>query len=165
MRELIGTDPFLHKCKSEYYVERSPWPATWIGHPDDSGLSPVVLAFRLAFEMDGTAEIKLHLSADQRYELFLDGIRIGQGPERGDLENWFYETYSPTLSAGRHTLVVRVTWLGADAPLAQITARPALILQSQGLSEGALGDQKVGRLFVHPACCRGMDRCRGAHGH
>jgi alpha-L-rhamnosidase len=138
MRELIGIDPFTDKSKDEYHFERSPWPATWIGHPSNSGQSPVVLAFRRHFAMVTTADIKLHVSADQRYELFLDGIRIGQGPERGDLENWFYETYSPRLLAGRHMLVVRVTWLGTDAALAQVSARPALLLLAEGLFEDVL---------------------------
>ena len=36
--------------------------------------------------------MRLRVSADERYELFLDGRRIGRGPERGTIEHWFYDS-------------------------------------------------------------------------
>lgn len=47
------------------------------------------------------------LSADQHYELYLDGARIGQGPERGAPDLWFYESYDLMLDAGEHALAAR----------------------------------------------------------
>ncbi len=43
------------------------------------------------FTFDRTQTIRVHVTADERYELFLDGKRIGRGSERGDRNNWFYE--------------------------------------------------------------------------
>lgn len=68
----------------------------------------------------------MHISADQRYRLFLDGAALGAGPERGDLEHWRFESYEIELAAGEHVLVAQVWWL-SDAPLAQATLRPAFL--------------------------------------
>jgi len=68
------------------------------------------------------------VSADERYELYLDGRRIGRGPERGDRANWYFETYELTLTAGKHSLVARVTALGDLAPFAQISVAHGFVL-------------------------------------
>ena len=52
--------------------------------------------------------MKLAVSADSRYNLYLDGEFYGRGPRRGDLEHYCFETYEKTLSAGEHVLAVEV---------------------------------------------------------
>jgi len=37
--------------------------------------------------------------------MYLDGELLGRGPERGDAENWFYETYDLLVSR------VNICWL------------------------------------------------------
>ena len=104
----------------QQWARRGEWPCNWIALPD-SGPAPYVAAYRKRFELAEGAEIRIHVTADERYELFLDGKRIGRGSERGDQRNWFYETYLLTLPAGSHTLVARVWTLGGQAPSAQMT--------------------------------------------
>jgi hypothetical protein len=73
---------------------------------------------------------KLHISADNRYKLYLDSKLIGLGPQRGDLSNWFFDTYdlSQHIRQGGQVLTV-IAWHDRDtAPSAQISARPALLL-------------------------------------
>jgi alpha-L-rhamnosidase len=72
------------------------------------------------------------VSADERYELFLDGRRIGRGPERGTTEHWFYDSVDVALDAGPHLLVARVFSLGPHAPLAQFQVRPGFLLAAEG---------------------------------
>ena len=77
--------------------------------------------------------MRLRVSADERYELFLDGRRIGRGRERGTPEHWFYDTLRRRRSAaGAHVLVARVFSLGPLAPLAQFQVRPAFLLAAEG---------------------------------
>ena len=73
-----------------------------------------------------------NITSDERYILFLDGNRIGQGPERGDSLNWFYETVSLRLSAGNHVLVAQVWAIGAKAPQAQMSVAPGFFLREEG---------------------------------
>jgi hypothetical protein len=117
-----------------FWAERGRFPADWITHPeadtratDDLG-EAIVMAFRLPFVVDASKTIRIHVSADERYELSLDGNRLGRGPERGDRVNWFLETYDLDLPAGEHLLVARVWWRGRSAPNAQISIRPAFLL-------------------------------------
>lgn len=109
------------------------WPAKWIHLPQPAEGS-FVAAYRLTFDVAEEITARLHVSADQRYELLLDGRRLGRGPERGDEMCWFYESYEAALSPGRHTLVARVWWLqhdGAHAPNAQRTIRPGFLLAAE----------------------------------
>ena len=85
--------------------------------------------FRRRFTLANAMTTLMHVSADERYELFLDGRKISRGPERGDLNNWYFETTELTLAPGTHTLVARVWALGtrgasARAPWAQMSIRP-----------------------------------------
>jgi hypothetical protein len=84
---------------------------------------PVVVAYRRAFDVSAAAAVRLHVTADERYELFLDGQRVGRGPERGDPANWFYDTYDLALSAGGHCLVAKVWSMGEFAPRSQMSVR------------------------------------------
>jgi alpha-L-rhamnosidase len=144
MRVLIKEDPNVDR--SAYKFTGSPWPAQWVGHADQMGQKPVVIAYRCRFSASQDEQIRIHVSADERYELFLDGVRIGRGPERGDVDNWFYETHDLTLTAGDHTLVARTWWLGehGPSPLAQQTVRPAFWLMAEG-SLAPMLDTGVGK--------------------
>src|SRR5688500_7284149 len=101
MRTLIDYAPFFDITK--FWAERGRWPAKWVNHPKADGTGPIVLAFKREFTIDAPKTVRVHVSADERYELYLDGQRIGRGPERGDRLNWFFETYDLNLSAGAHT--------------------------------------------------------------
>ncbi len=88
--------------------------AAWIWHPAFANLSnaahaeffsadwhePVLLRFRKSFAAT-EAPLRLHVSADERFELFLDGRRIARGPDRSDVEHWSYATYGHPPRAGQ----------------------------------------------------------------
>ena len=141
MRAVIEKNPFLTSPPED--VDAQPkwhtgrWPSTWVVHPD--GLCPpCVMAFRRAFELTDPAAVRLHVSADERYALYVDGERRGRGPERGDRRNWFFESYDLSLDPGAHTIVVQVWALGEDAPLAQMTVHPGLIVACEDATWNAL---------------------------
>src|SRR5690606_13906528 len=95
----------------------------------------LVAEYRLRFMVDVTQVVRIHVTTDQRYELLLDGQRIGRGPERGHEMNWFYETYDLPLSPGEHLLVARVWSLEIEtqlAPIAQETVRHVFLLAAEG---------------------------------
>jgi len=105
----------------------------WVWHPNVKPGEAAVLAFRLPFKLDAPATVRLHVSADQRYELFCDGERQGRGPERGDPAHWSFETYELALSAGEHLLAARAWWLPNDgSPMAQMTLVPGFLVMADG---------------------------------
>ncbi len=129
MRTLIDHDPFLARQNHASWAERGCWPCHWIGCPDVIA-PPFATAYRRQFALDQALSLRVHVTADERYDLFLDHERIGRGSERSDAEHWSYETYDLALDAGAHTLVARVWSLGPLAPYAaddgssRILARP-----------------------------------------
>ena len=104
--------------------------------PRRAALPPEVTAYQLRFHLPQAALIRIHVSADERYHLYVDGQLEGRGPERGSDRAWFYETYDLDLSAGQHTFVAIVWRLGAIGPQAQIGLAGGFLLEV----EGAFGD-------------------------
>lgn len=83
---------------------------------------PVVSAYCLDFYVGEDSVHRIYVHAGERYEFYLDGLRIGRGNERGDDRNAFCESYDLVLQPGNHRLLFRVWSLGKDlAPFAQMS--------------------------------------------
>ena len=104
------------------------WPARWVALP--GATQPCFVAYRRRFRLAAPATPIIHVTADERYELYLDGAFIGRGPERSDLAHWSVDTYALSLAAGTHTLVARVASLGTLQPWAQISLRHGFLCAS-----------------------------------
>jgi len=112
---------------SQYALDR----AAWVWHPDAVDGQLAVVRFTLAVDLPGELTTRVHLSADQRFEWFVDGQRIGMGPDRSDLAHWSFHSYDLALSAGRHEIVVVAWWLGGLAPVAQVGWRAGFVFAAQ----------------------------------
>ncbi|WP_404424082.1 family 78 glycoside hydrolase catalytic domain [Nibricoccus sp. IMCC34717] len=114
-----------------------PWEAQWIAPPGESGRDYGVYQFRRDFSLtEKPARFVVHVSADNRYRLFINGHSIGVGPARGDLAHWRFETYdlAPYLRTGENTVAALVWNSGEETALAQHSARTALIVQDDNRS-------------------------------
>jgi hypothetical protein len=131
MRVIIDKDPYAGGGGARPWYAVGEWPCSWVCCPD-AGEPPFVTAYRRRFTLERDAVVRVHVSADERYELFLDGERIGRGSERGAPHRWFYETYDLPLARGDHTLVARVWSLGPRAAFAQMSVHPGFILGAEG---------------------------------
>lgn len=129
-RASIFHPPYGEFDKSRSWLERGMWPCHWISPVEDYGL-PSVVAYRRIFKMQEAQTIRIHVAADERYDLYLDGALIGRGSERGAPHLWFFDTYDLGLQAGTHVLVARVWSLGPVAPRSQMTLRPGFLLSPQ----------------------------------
>ncbi len=109
------------------------WNAWWVAPAEKPALNAVA-AYRLPFEAAAGETFRVHVSADQRYDLYLNGEWIGFGPSRGDLNQWFYETYDLKPNPGANVLVARVWSFDVGtrkAPYAQLTVAHGFILASK----------------------------------
>jgi hypothetical protein len=123
-----------------YELRHTQWPAEWIACAGAEGHAPGVYHFRTTLELPGRPEhYVVHVSADNRFILYVNGSRIGAGPARADLAHWRYETFdlAPRLHAGRNVLAATVWNYGADAPLAQISDQTAFLVQGDSPAEAA----------------------------
>ena len=79
--------------------------ALWISSPGASPYDFGVYHFRRTFDLpQKPARFVVHVSADNRYQLFVNGTRVSWGPARGDLSAWPYETLdiAPWLQPGKN---------------------------------------------------------------
>ena len=106
--------------------------ATWVSAPDVPPDGFGVFHFRRTFSLPVQPErFVVHVSADNRYRLFVNGQMVSSGPQRSDLMHWRYETVdlAPHLRAGRNVLAALVWSWGAERPVAQFSRRSALLIQ------------------------------------
>lgn len=99
----------------------------WIWMTLPGGITPPCLVvFRNEFFLAGTETVlrDFYYSADERAILFLDGERIGDGPERGSDRRWYYAVQPLRLTPGRHVLTARLNAFGSDyAQRAQLSLK------------------------------------------
>jgi hypothetical protein len=119
-------------------LRASLWPAWWIAHPgadNDYG----VYHFRKTIELDAAPDrFIIHVSADNRYKLFVNGEMVSLGPARSDIYNWAFETVdiSPYLRRGENTLAAVVWYFAGYSPVAQMSfGQTGLIVQGDGPAE------------------------------
>ena len=109
-------------------MEKSVCLALFLGYGRVASDAPFVMEYRRCFTQETTANELIHLTADNRYIMILNGAIIARGSERGDAEHWFYESYQLKLTAGQHDLRFLVWWLGDRAPTAQQSVRHGLLV-------------------------------------
>jgi alpha-L-rhamnosidase len=112
-----------------------PWKAQWIEHAAGPYRDFGVFHFRKTFHLERVpGSFVVHVSADNRYRLFVNGISVSIGPARSDLDHYRYETVdiAPQLKPGRNVLAAVVWNFGIYAPMAQHIYRAGFLLQGEG---------------------------------
>lgn len=110
------------------------WKASWATHPTAPLREPIVLHFRRELSLaSAPASYPVRVSADNRFILYVNGRRVGEGPARGDLTHWRYERFdlAPLLHTGRNLITATVWNWGIFAPVAQMSDRTAFLLESE----------------------------------
>jgi len=113
-------------------LTRRLWRASWIAVPGAPATAYGVYHFRRRFELPAKPErFVVHVSADNRYQLFVNGRRVAWGPARGDLFHWRYETIdaAPYLEPGGNVFAAVVWNFGEMAPEAQVTLQTAFLVE------------------------------------
>jgi alpha-L-rhamnosidase len=129
--------------------------AFWIAPPDVPGDSFVVFHARRAFSLPSApGRFVVHVSADNRYRLYVNGALASSGPQRADVAHWRYETVdiAPRLRVGRNVIAAVVWNWGAARPVAQHSHRSGLLVQGESATESALVNTGPGwKLLVDSA--------------
>jgi hypothetical protein len=121
------------------------WKASWITHPTAPLREPIVLHFRRTLTLGSIpATYMVRVSADNRFILFVNGARVGDGPARGDLTHWHYERFdlAPLLKPGENLIAATVWNFGVYAPIAQMSDRTAFLLESEATGDADISTPK-----------------------
>lgn len=106
---------------------RGDWPCAWIA-PAEALSDGYVFATRRLLQLNEPLRTRIHVSADERYELFIDGERVARGPEVGERACWFYDTFDLDLAPGEHAIVARVWGMGCVGRWAMGGVKPGFLL-------------------------------------
>ncbi|WP_170831138.1 family 78 glycoside hydrolase catalytic domain [Arachidicoccus rhizosphaerae] len=125
------------------------WPGHWI-HMNEQQADPRaygVYHFRKAVNLATLpSHYIIHVSADNRYRLYINGHWIGDGPARGNLTHWAFGSYdlAPYLKLGKNVLAAEVWNMGTYAPVAQISNETGFLVQQDNMDQGNLDNFNTG---------------------
>ena len=115
------------------------WDAQWVWHPGFE-IKPIQRCyFRLDFELSTQGTMKLHVSADSRYRLYVNGKLLGLGPAAGDKFHYHYDSFGfdrkINLPVGNHQLMVEVLSYGNNGPVNEMHYHPGFFIHGAVLDE------------------------------
>ena len=130
------------------------WDAHWIAHPSASPTGYGIYHFRKEIEMDNVPEkFIIHVSADNRYRLYVNRRSVSIGPSRWDLPHWRFETVdiAPFLKEGKNVIAAVVWNYGEHKPVAQHSWQTGFILQGDTDKEAVLNTDDSWKVLKNEA--------------
>ncbi|MEZ0484870.1 alpha-L-rhamnosidase-related protein [Fibrella aquatica] len=134
--------------------ETKTWDAKWLVHPSTLVRQYGVYHFRKSISLpQKPARFVVHVSADNRYRLFVNGKAVAIGPARSDPQHWNYETLdlAPFMQAGTNVLAAQVWHLGESAPVSQMSYQLGFIMQGDGEAEKIVNTNATWKVLQNPA--------------
>ena len=144
----------------------SGWPAYWIASAKAPARAPGVFYFRREIALAQVpAHYWVHVSADNRYILHVNGKYVAEGPARGDLFHWRFETVdlAPFLRPGSNLLATVVWNFGELSPVAQMSERTGFMMQGDTPAEAAANTGREWQVREEPG--RAALGHEGVHGY
>jgi len=129
---------------------RRPWAAKWISYPDNSNTDYGVYLFRKEISINTKPEkFIIHVSADNRYKLYINGVYVCNGPTRSHLYKWNFESIdiSSYLHTGKN-IISSIVWnFGWQRPLAQMSGQTGFIIQGDTKEENIINSDNSWAAF------------------
>lgn len=120
------------------------WNARWISVPDAGAQDYGVYYFRKDVDLAAVpADYVVHVTGDNRYKLFVNGMQVSLGPAKGDATHWNYETVdlAPWLRPGKNGIDALVYHEGPQKPDSQASVSVGFLLQGEGNARGLYTDR------------------------
>ncbi|HUG11026.1 MAG TPA: family 78 glycoside hydrolase catalytic domain [Opitutaceae bacterium] len=117
---------------------REQWTAHWITAPDAPANDYGVYLFRKELSVaEKPGRFIVHVAADARYRLFVNGESVAYGPQRSDEWIWRYDSIdlAPWLRDGTNVIAAQVWSYGDLAPYAIVGKRTGLLIQGDSDAE------------------------------
>ena len=153
-------DTTLAQTNDMNHMQEKQWNARWITIPDEPTSNYGVYHFRKVMTIPYVPDhFIVHVSADQRYILYVNGKQASKGPARCNLLHWVYETVdlSPYLQQGENVIAATVWNYGKWSPGAQISLYTAFILQGDNDQEEIANSNASWKVLKNPAYSPSLD--------
>lgn len=150
---LLNSKPTCAQPKVLQSTDRA-WIASWIAAPNDPGDTYGVFYFRKSISLATKAsQFKVHVSADNRYKLYVNGKLVSMGPARGDTYYWNFETVdlAPYLNIGKNIISALVFNEAQYRPEAQVTVHTAFIMQGNTAQEDLINTNGTWKCTIDSA--------------
>lgn len=121
-------------------------PASWVTSPGISGHEYGVYHFRKSLQLQDVPEqFRIHVTADNRYRLYVNGESVAAGPQRSDVMHWPYEELdlAPYLKSGENVIAAVVWHWGEHKPVAQHSFRTGFLMHGLSASESVVDTGKT----------------------
>ena len=128
--------------------------ASWISYPSANVTDYGIYHFRKIIELEKVPEkLVIHVSADNRYNLFVNGERVCYGPAKGDLKTYKYDLIdiAQFLKSGKNLLAALVYNGGDDKPLAFISVQTAFMLRAENEEFSEINTNAEWKVYKNPA--------------
>ncbi len=135
-------------------LQHKPWDAKWIFMAEEDPKSYGVYHFRKSVTLPAKpASFVVHVSADNRYKLYVNGTPVCWGPARGDIYHWNFETIdlAPYLKEGNNVVAAQVWNYGEHKPMNQQSRQTAFILQGNGAAEAIVNTNTSWKVLANKA--------------
>lgn len=145
----------IHQERIHSSLFRDEWKAYWIAVSDESINEYGVYHFRKTLVLDSIPSCYIvHVSADNRYKLYVNEQLVSLGPVRGDVYNWNFETLdlAPYLKAGKNVLAAAVWNYAEHKPIAQMSKeQTGFIVQGNTTQEQAVNTDNTWKCIKNRA--------------
>jgi hypothetical protein len=144
-------------------LTQQPWKAQWITSAGNNNVNQWNAASTSSLKEYGVYKFRknielvakpstfvVHVSADNRYKLFVNEQLVSLGPARGDLYFWNFETVDIAgyLKTGKNTVAALVWNDGKQKPEAQISYVTGFILQGNTAAEEVLNTNESWKVIT-----------------
>ncbi len=129
-------------------------PTPWISYPTANVTSYGVYHFRRTFDLSTVpGELKVQISADNRYILYVNGEMVSYGPAKGDLQTYKYDVLdiAQYLKSGKNVLAVLVYNAGKNKPMALLSVQTAFMFRTEDESFSYLHSDTDWKTYRNPA--------------
>ncbi len=132
--------------KIDPFILTKPWSASWVAVPEQPAKDYGVYLFRKTLELSSKPQsFVVHVSADNRYKLYINEQLVSLGPARSDLYYWNFETVdiAPYLKIGKNAITAVVWNEGEMRPEGQMSYRTGFLIQGDTDNEAAINSNNT----------------------
>lgn len=147
--ELLNTISYEHDAITSHLFSQE-WSANWICHPTGPYRDYGIFLFRKVLQLETKPEkFVIHVTADNFYNLFINGTKVSKGPAKSSLGNWEFESIdiAPFLKTGENVISAIVCNYGVHSPVWQLSYQAGFLIQGNSEMEQVINSNETWKCF------------------